>query len=139
VPIGAGSSDDAAIKQEDGYLRLTLSGRMTRGALLRALAQIIAETKSRKMWRVLCDSSTVPAPLGTSEKFEVGAELARTADRRMILAVVASAELVDYFFETVARNRGASVRVFTNEAVALQWLFSIQTSESEKGAIELRD
>jgi hypothetical protein len=39
----------------------------------------------------------------------------------MILAVVAGAEVVDYFFETVARNRGASVKVSTNEAVALQF------------------
>jgi hypothetical protein len=118
---------EATIKQEDGFLRLSLNGRMTRGTLLRALAQIVAETKSRNIWRVLCDARSVPAPIGTSEKFEAGTELARSADRRMILAVVAGPELVDYFFETVARNRGASVRVFTNEATALQWLFSIQS------------
>jgi hypothetical protein len=41
VPVGA-------IQQEDGFLRLTLSGRMTRGALLRALAKIISETKIEK-------------------------------------------------------------------------------------------
>jgi len=77
---------------------------------------------------VLCDARSVPSPIGTSEKFEAGTELARTADRRLIFAVVASADLVDYFFETVARNRGASVKVFTNEATALHWLFSIQSS-----------
>ena len=71
----------SVVSEEDGYLRLTLSG-----------------------------------PVGT--------KLARTADRRMVFAVIARSELVDYFFETVARDRGASVRVFVNEATALQWLFS---------------
>ena len=113
------------ITEQDGYLRLTLQGRATRGILLRAVAQVIAETKSRNIWRVLCDASAVIAPISTSEKFETGVELARAADRRMIMAVFARADLVDYFFETVARNRGASVRVFTHEGTALQWLFSI--------------
>jgi hypothetical protein len=114
------------ITEKDGYLRLTLVGQSSRGMLLRALSQVIAETKSRNIWRVLCDASALAAPVGTSEKFEIGVELARAADRRMIMAVFARAELVDYFFETVARNRGASVRVFTHESTALQWLFSIR-------------
>jgi hypothetical protein len=129
MPSASTDTTEYTINQEGDWLRLTLNGRMTRGSLLRALAQIVAETKSRNVWRVLCDANSVPAPIGTSEKFAVGAELARTADRRMIMAVVAGADLVDYFFETVARNRGASVRVFTNEATAIQWLSSIQSSD----------
>jgi hypothetical protein len=118
---------NSVITEEDGFLRLTLTGSATRGILLRALAQVIAETQSRRIWRVLCDATAVPTPIGTSERYEIGTELARAADRRMIMAVVARAELIDYFFETAARNRGASVRVFTHEATARQWLFSIPT------------
>lgn len=120
------------ISEKDGYLRVTLGGPSTRGGLIRALAEVIAATKSRQIWRVLCDATAVPHPLGTSEKFEVGSELARTADRRMIFAVVARSELIDHYFETVARNRGASVRVFVNEATALQWLFSKNISRETK-------
>jgi hypothetical protein len=115
----------SVITEDQGFLRLTLTGPATRGILLRALAQAIAETQSRRIWRVICDATEVTTPVSTSEKYEIGAELARAADRRMILAVVARADLIDYFFETVARNRGASVRVFTHEATARQWLFSI--------------
>ena len=107
--------------------RFELHQVATRGILLRALARAIAETQSRRIWRVLCDATAVDTPIGTCEKYEIGAELARAADRHMIMAVVARAELIDYFFETVARNRGASVRVFTHEATAHQWLFSIPT------------
>jgi hypothetical protein len=118
----------SVITEDDGYLRMTLSGPATRSSLLGALAQAIGETKSRRIWRVLCDVTAVPPPMGTSEKYQAGAELARLADRRMIVAIVARPELVDHFFETVARNRGASVRVFTHETNALQWLFSIPSS-----------
>jgi hypothetical protein len=118
----------SVISEEDGYLCLTLSGPSSRGGLVRALADVIAAMKSRQIWRVLCDATAVPHPVSTSEKYEAGTELARTADRRMIFAVVARSELIDHFFETVARNRGASVRVFVNETTALQWLFSMSSS-----------
>jgi hypothetical protein len=62
------------------------------------------------------------SPIGAFDKYEIGVQLAGTADRRLILAVVARAEEVDHFFETVARNRGGAVRVFSDEAAALQWL-----------------
>lgn len=50
----------------------------------------------------------------------------------MIMTVFARAELVDYFFETVARNRGASVRVFTHEGTALQWLLSVPINGDDR-------
>jgi hypothetical protein len=71
---------------------------------------------------VLVDATHGRSPIGAFDKFEIGVQLASTADRRLILAVVARAEEVDHFFETVARNRGGAVRVFTDEATALQWL-----------------
>ncbi len=118
----------SVISEEDGYLRLTLSGPSTRGGLVRALTEVVAATKSRQIWRVLCDATAVPPPVSTSDKYEVGTKLARTADRRMVFAVFARSELIDHFFETVARDRGASVRVFVNETTALQWLFSRSSS-----------
>jgi hypothetical protein len=48
--------------------------------------------------------------------------LARGADRRMKMAVVAPLEAIDYIFENVARNRGVAVAVFRGEEAALQWL-----------------
>ena len=60
--------------------------------------------------------------MGAFEKFEAGVELARGADRRMKMAVVARLEEIDYIFENVTRSRGVSVAVFRNEGAALQWL-----------------
>jgi hypothetical protein len=88
------------------------------------VAAIITETKSREIWHVLCDATAMTPPPGAFEKFEAGVELARGADRRMKMAVVARVEAIDYIFENVARSRGVSVAVFRNDGAALQWLLS---------------
>jgi hypothetical protein len=109
---------------EGRILRFTLKGPGTYTNLLRAAAGIIDETKSREIWRVLCDATAITGPVGAFEKFEAGVELARGADPRMKMAVVARVEVIDYIFENVARNRGVSVAVFRDEGAAVQWLLS---------------
>jgi hypothetical protein len=110
--------------EEDGILRFTLKGLGSYANLLHAVTTIITETKRRAIWLVLCDTTAMPAPVGAFEKFEAGLELARGADRRMKMAVVARVEIIDYIFENVARSRGVFVAVFRNEDAALQWLRS---------------
>jgi hypothetical protein len=115
------------VTEADGFLRLTLRGPGTRANLLATVRRIIAETQSRNIWKVLLDATGGSSLVGAFDKFEIGVELARAADRRLRLAVVARAEVVDHFFETVARNRGGAVRVFTDEAAALLWLMGAAT------------
>ena len=111
------------IVEEGDILRFTLKGPGTHAHLLRAVATVIAETQARDIWHMLCDTTAV-TPTGAFEKFEAGVELARGADRRMKMAVVARVEAIDYIFQNVARNRGVSVAVFRNEGFALKWLGS---------------
>jgi hypothetical protein len=122
------SDFEIATIEEGGILRFTLKGPGTYAHLLRAVAAIITETKSREIWRVLCDARAMTAPTGAFEKFEAGVELARGADPRMKMAVVARVEAIDYIFENVARNRGVAVAVFSSEGAALQWLLKAKTA-----------
>ena len=112
------------IIEEGGILRFALKGPGTHAHLLRAVRAIVSETKSREIWHVLCDATAIANPTDAFEKFEAGVELARGADRRLKMAVVAQVEAIDYIFENVARNRGVSVAVFRSEGAALQWLLS---------------
>jgi hypothetical protein len=113
---------EITVSKADGFLRVALRGPGTRANMLGTLQRVIAETKSQNIWRVLLDMTQGQSLVGALDKFELGVQLAGTADRRMVLAVVARPEAVDHFFETVARNRGGAVRVFTDPAAALQWL-----------------
>jgi hypothetical protein len=108
---------------EDGeILRFIFTGPSTYANLTQAAATINAETKTREVWLVLCDMTGMSVPAGAFEKFEAGAELARGADPRLRIAVVAPVEAIDYIFENVARNRGVAVAVFGSEGAALNWL-----------------
>lgn len=113
---------DIETTEEHGVLRFTLRGPGTRAYLLHAVETVIVGSKSRGNWNVLVDVSRVSAPLGAFEKFEAAVKLARAADPRMKMAVVARTEIVDYIFQNVARSHGASVAVFASEAAALRWL-----------------
>jgi hypothetical protein len=110
------------VTADGGFLRLTIRGPGTRTNLLGVLERIIVEAKLTDIWRVLLDATGATVALSAFDKYEIGVEFARVADRRMALAVVGRPEAVDHFFETVARNRGGAVRVFTDEAAALRWL-----------------
>jgi len=109
------------------FLRVTLLGPASLSNLFAALQRIMAETKSRDIWRVLVDATGIPPPLGTSEKYDLGLETARVADPRLKTAVVARSENVDHFFETVARNRGVSIMVFLQENAAVRWLLDTES------------
>jgi hypothetical protein len=108
---------------DDGaYLRVTVTGKSSRGNLLTALQRIVAEVQSRQIWRVLVDATGIPPPMTTFEKFDLALEVSRIANPKSKTAIVARTEMVDHFFETVARNRGVGVMVFSMEAPALEWL-----------------
>jgi hypothetical protein len=68
----------------------------THAHFLRAVTAIISETQSRDVWLVLCDATAMTNPPGAFEKFEAAVKLARGADRRMKMAVVAQLEAIEY-------------------------------------------
>jgi hypothetical protein len=119
-----GNMDELKITVSDdgAYLRTAVTGRSSRGNLLTALQRIVGEARSREMWRVLVDATGIPPPMSTFEKYDLALEFSRIADPQLKTAIVARVEMVDHFFETVARNRGVGVMVFTQEAPALEWL-----------------
>lgn len=61
------------------------------------------------------------------DRFDIGVRIAkhyRESDPRVRLAVLGNEPMIhpDRFGELVARNRGADARVFTDAAMALDWL-----------------
>jgi hypothetical protein len=95
------------------------------------LDRVVAESESRGIARVLVDGREVPPPVSTADKYDLGVAAARALDGRIKLAVVALPVNVDHFFETVARNRGADVLVFTDETAALKWLTGASAATSD--------
>jgi hypothetical protein len=105
-----------------GFIRITLSGSTNRVRRLRLLDRIFAETAARGVHRVLVDSLTTTGEISTVERYEFGEEAARVLGSSTKVAIVIERARADRFAETVARNRGGNIGIFTSEADALEWL-----------------
>jgi len=110
------------VTEGPGFVRITVSGPSTGARLRRLLERVVAESESTGMACVLVDGREVPPPIPTTDKYDIGVATARSLDAKTKLAVLGRPVNVDHFFETVARNRGANVAVFTDERAALEWL-----------------
>ena len=74
---------------------------------------------------ILADAREFVGKLGTMKRFELAKGLTKTSPlNKMRIAIVETSEREGRvsFFETVALNRGASLRVFTDIDKATQWL-----------------
>ena len=110
------------VSEDDGCVRLVVRGQFSRALFTQLLQRVIEETTARRNPRALIDGRDVPLSMSTITRYEIGVQLADSIGGGVRLAVLLLPEAVDGFAETVARNRGATVRVFTDEAAALLWL-----------------
>jgi hypothetical protein len=118
-----------AIDDVDGVIRVEVRGKRTPGRVAedaRLLwTRIADECLERKTNRVLIVSH-LKGPLSTPEAYEIGAKM--PAPQFGHLLVIAHVNLDPgslagaQFVETVAGNRGWTIRVFDNEADAWRWI-----------------
>jgi hypothetical protein len=105
-----------------GFIRVTISGPTSSTRRLRLIGRIAAEIKSRGVSSVLVDSLGSTGEISTVDRFEFGKEAARLLGAGTKVAIILVRARADRFAETVARNRGGNIGIFTSEADALDWL-----------------
>ncbi len=110
------------VTEDAGFVRLAVSGPYSRSRFERLLQRVGTETGARRMPRALIDGRAATLNLSTIARYEIGVQIADTIGSKIRLAFVLMPSAVDGFAETVARNRGANVGVFTDEPVAREWL-----------------
>lgn len=115
------------IDQDAGFVTARLSGVRRPEALLQAAAEVTTSCRERGMFRLLIDVRTMTGKLDTLETFDVAGRGIpnRTEARRLVRsAILDRSENIERirFFETVAVNRGLTVKVFDDEAQAIRWL-----------------
>ncbi len=110
------------VTEEPQFLRIGVAGTYSRARTLSLLRRIRAEADARAAKRVLVDAREVPIALSTTDKFWIGVEAAVLFRGRVQVALLGPAAMIDGFGETVARNRGANVGVFTEATAAERWL-----------------
>ena len=110
------------------YLEVGCTGAYSRVEALRIGQEAYAEAARSNRGALLIDVRGVAGRVPTIlDRFEFGARIAKhylEFDPRIRLAVLGHEPMIhpERFGELVARNRGADARVFTDEALALEWL-----------------
>lgn len=74
--------------------------------------------------RILCDETELEYTLGTLDTFESAKFISENAPRIAKVAIVCKSEQIQdaQFWETVAVNRGVSVKVFKGMREAEEWI-----------------
>lgn len=115
-------------EDRDGYLYIKVEGSLDIHEGMESVQEWIGEARKRGYQRVLRDVSRVQSgdakPSELLKIHQWGAALAESLRGHCRLAVLTAPGRPSSteFFETVARNRGASMKFFTNLDEALEFL-----------------
>ena len=121
-------SIDFQIDIKAKYVQVSCQGIINNKALLNVYEEASGIAESQGLRAVLVDIRDLEgAPLTTMERYEHGVTVARVQlnhENRIIIAVVGQEPMIDTqrFGETVATNRGAVAKVFSDIDDAVTWL-----------------
>ncbi len=87
-----------------------------------AFAAIAGQCRSLRRSLVLIDLTALTDTVPPRDRFLLGKRAARLWGRRIKVAILAKPEEITHFFENVAVNEGANVRVFADPEAARAWL-----------------
>lgn len=104
------------------FVRINAEHSWTAERALEAItrAKVKAEQLGSKL--IFFDLRAWNRPSSQMVRFDSGLLVAENLDPSYRIAALAKEEVVNYFAETVAVNRGARLKVFTDESEALSWL-----------------
>ncbi len=117
-----------AVQVHPDHVELACTGLYSRAEALRVGREAYAEASRAGRDRVLVDVRSITGRIPTIlDRFEMGVRIAEhylASDPRVRLAVLGHEPMIhpERFGELVARNRGADARVFSDEALAHDWL-----------------
>lgn len=112
------------ITKAEGYLQLTFSGPFSPAGAQESIDAMVNACASEGCPKVLFDCRPMTGDLTVSDRFETGTYGASKIPGHVKIAMLGREDQIsaDNFFETVARNRGVNVTVFTEIDAALAWL-----------------
>jgi hypothetical protein len=111
------------IIERDKYILFEVSGEYDFHYFKNLFSIIKTECTERKTDRAICDTSKAGKIFKSEmERYYIGKEIANQTGHKIKLALAGKKNNINYFGETVAVNRGAFFRVFSDFKQAEEWL-----------------
>jgi len=117
-------SHQIEITKAEGYLQVTFSGPFSPDGARESIDAMVSACEKESCLKVLFDCRPMTGDLTVSDRFETGTYGASKIPGHVKIAMLGREDQLsaDNFFETVARNRGVNITVFTEADAALEWL-----------------
>jgi len=109
--------------EHPGYLEFVCSGQHVPGDW-EELVEVVHEQCERSgTKRILVDVLNLDIGLDNMTRYRVGILVAEKFGPTHRIAALTPAEQINYFWETVAHNRGAKVKTASERDVLVTWLY----------------
>jgi hypothetical protein len=110
------------IQNQGPYLLVKFTDPYQLDQLVELMKEVGAVCRGENLSKVLVDLHEMPGKVSTMDRFQLGVEGANIFRGLAKVAVVYRKSEMNWFAETVSKNRGASVRVFSETDEAMKWL-----------------
>jgi len=111
------------------YLLVEFAEPYSLNAILAIVQDIADRCQKENLHKVLIDFTKMESNPGILDRYKLGVEIARVWGYRIRSAIVGKPTIINYMMETVAFNRGAKVKLFSELNIAMEWLGVTETSK----------
>jgi hypothetical protein len=112
------------IVKKDNYLHVTVSGIFSPELSEDSIDNMVAAAKKDEFTKILFDIRPMSGEIGVLDRFESGRYGALIIPQNFKIAMLGRNDQIspDKFFQTVVRNRGVNLKVFSEFEKAIEWL-----------------
>lgn len=110
------------IEQRDGYIYVEYAEEYSIEAFVSTSKQVFDLCQKENYKKVLVNATQMQGKVKTLQRFELGMQGALIFRNLIKIAVVYRKEEIDWFAETVSKNRGLNARIFSEMDKAMEWL-----------------
>ena len=110
------------IEQNNEYLLFKFTGMYSLTEAEELVKKMHGQCLERKFDKLLADITEIEGVIPNMDRFSIGESIAEVFKHNFKSALLAKKDLINYFTENVAVNRGARFKIFSDEAEAIAWL-----------------
>jgi MFS superfamily sulfate permease-like transporter len=110
------------VQEVNGYLSLRAEGRYSFANLSGLFDRVKAESEKRAHHGVILDISKIAGIIPLVDMFRLAEQCSEIWKRSFRIALISPEVGAFNFFEDVARNRGAQLKVVPDQKAAIEWL-----------------
>ncbi len=104
------------------YLLVELNEQYSLDLVTRTIHEIAEGCQEEHLNKVLVDLTAMQGSPSIIDRYETGVKISEIWGSKIKAATVAKMSIINFMAETVAVNRGAKFKVFTEINPALEWL-----------------